>query len=148
MLPAGTVDALTFLNDKLNQLIRENAIHVRRGFRLQEVETPFIVTHLLEETVELQEQVFFGNYDGEVEEASDVFATFLHLLHRRQIPLGVVCQRALHKLDQAFTNDPAKVTATQIGLTRRHRGEYPNGDQTPPATADAADRPRGAEGGA
>ena len=109
------------LIEYISELHRNNAIHIKRGFRLQDA-TPLIASnHLIEETVELQAEVICGNEDGIIDEASDALACLLHLLEMKKITLDVIAKHSKQKLIKVFSTDIGKITAITNGFSRRGR---------------------------
>jgi phosphoribosyl-ATP pyrophosphohydrolase len=104
--------------DAIDTLLATNAYHVKRGFRINESNALFSITHMLEEAVEFQAAALLGHdRNATVEEAADT----LHSLRNCGISLDEVEKVAIEKLAQSFTDDPNKVTAISPGLTRRSR---------------------------
>lgn len=119
----------------IDLLYSQQAIHVRRGYRITKTKPIVVAMHLLEETVELIESVTTGG-DAEaiIEEAGDVLGVYLHLLRhaarkhpQANITIETVIDGCLDKLKRYWTSNPALVTAQKPGFGRRNRGKPPEG---------------------
>lgn len=121
-----TTNSIAELVKIINGLWDKNAIHVRRGFRIQDIDSIAIGNHLIEEAVELQSAIIEKDWAQTIEEASDVLLILLQLLHNAdpQISIGDVVHVAKQKLEKAFTTDQSKVTAKKPGFSRKNRGKY------------------------
>jgi NTP pyrophosphatase (non-canonical NTP hydrolase) len=102
-----------------------DAIHVKRGYRILDINPPMQAAHLCEETAELLQEVLNPNFDraATADETSHVLSVLLHLLIRLDIPLDEVCSRAIQMLERNWTTDERKVRCKKPGFTRTHRGE-------------------------
>lgn len=122
------------LRDKIVHLNHVNAIHVNRGFRLQEVSIAVCSNHMIEEAVEAQAEILslgINNYNSTtlspgskeliVEELGDMQVCYHHLLVKLGITPEEVELAAVKKLEKNFTLDESKVTAIKPGLTRKGR---------------------------
>ena len=118
---------LNRLLSKIDSLYEQDAIHIKRGFKVRSEGSSTVASnHLIEEAVELQAEVLEDNREGTIEEAGDLLTLFCHLLKRCHIPLQEVVDLAVAKLERVYTTDPSKVTAITSGVTRRGRKEAPN----------------------
>ena len=110
------------LESLVKQLHEKGAIHKKRGFSLADTTPQLATNHLLEEVVELQGECILGGTKETIkEEAADVMAIFLHLLHVMDISLEEVLETCEQKLRDVFTFDPSEVISKNPGLTRRAR---------------------------
>lgn len=114
------------IDAELRELYDEDAIHVKRGFRIRHTQLRTITNHLIEEAVELQAAIEDDigtpeQEDAVWEEAADVLLIYMHLLRKRGMGFMQVCRVAMDKLHKNWTTDPAKVTAVNPGFTRRGR---------------------------
>jgi phosphoribosyl-ATP pyrophosphohydrolase len=112
--------------DELVKFVKElhyrNAIHKKRGFRLQDSTKLMASSHMLEEAVELQAEACIENHhDGIVEESADVLATWLHLLLHCEVEMQEVIDKCVEKLLDIFTYDEAEILTGTPGYSRRHR---------------------------
>jgi hypothetical protein len=124
---------------KIEELRRRNAIHRKRGFRINDIGEAMQSNHLIEEVTELQAEILYvvklaynggsGEFDHDkrwaaiVEEASHVLSVYIHLLIKLGIPLGEVCEKAISMYDKHWTTDEREVVAEVPGQTRRGRGQ-------------------------
>lgn len=115
------MDNLAELLELVDELHRNNAMHIRRGFRLQDADVMVCTNHLIEEVVELQAECITQNREAIIEEASDVMAIFLHLLHMHGVALETVVDMCHSKLRNNFTYDENKLATETPGFTRRNR---------------------------
>ena len=107
---------------KVSELYENDAIHVKRGFRLRTQGNSLVASnHLMEEVAEFQAEIIECNREFMLEEAGDVFMIFCHILKRNNISLDEVAASACEKLKRSYTLDPAQVTAIKAGVTRRGR---------------------------
>ena len=110
------------LIEYIDELHDTNAIHIKRGFCLQEANPIFATIHMLEEAVELQAEVCCdGPREAVVEEAADTLACYLHLLRILDISAEEVEERAIEKLKSVYTLNPDEVLTSTPGMTRRSR---------------------------
>lgn len=125
--------------ERVKQLYADHSFHVRRGFSIDEMELSQITNHLLEEAVELQAALL--NDEGPeaiLDEAADVLIVFMHIMVKSSTLshafLDRVYRRAIERIDRNWTNNPAKVTATKAGFSRRNRGDAPTNDDASAST--------------
>ena len=112
------------LIDKVAELYEADAIHIKRGFRVRTEGSLMVASnHLIEEAVELQAELLFGDRPKQVEEAGDLLTLFCHILKRGDITLAEVVDSAYEKACRNYTTDPTKVTAHTPGVTRSGRTE-------------------------
>ena len=116
---------LESLDRRIQQMHKAGSIHRRRGFRLSDATPELASNHMLEEAVELQAEVQWGNYQSQIEEAADLLNVFLHLLWMSGIPLTAVVAAGHQKLTDNFTEDE-KFINPKSGVTRRSREATPN----------------------
>lgn len=110
------------LIEKVKQLYEADAIHIKRGFRVQSEGSLMVASnHLIEEAVELQAELLFGEKPAQIEEAGDLLTLFCHILKRGDISLEEVVEAALAKAEKNYTTNPDEVTAITPGVTRRGR---------------------------
>ena len=110
------------LIEKVRQLYEADAIHIKRGFRVRTEGSLMVASnHLIEEAVELQAELLFGEKPAQVEEAGDLLTLFCHILKRGDISLEEVVDSAVEKAERNYTTDPEQVTAVTPGVTRRGR---------------------------
>lgn len=119
--------------DHIDLLYQQQAMHVRRGYKITKTKPLVVALHLLEEIAELIEAVTIGKDPAAiVEEAGDVLAVYLHLLRHAQqrhpnaaITVAAVVEACMAKLRRYWTSNPALVTAKKAGFSRRNRGQPP-----------------------
>lgn len=119
------------LQDKIDELYRTEAMHIRRGFKITDIDMQGVAVHLIEEAAELLDATLLsGNSDKieEEEEAGDLLGTYLHLLRKARLTMDDVISNAGAKMGRYWTTDPGKVTATTAGIGRDQLGPPPAGD--------------------
>jgi len=126
--------------DIIRRLKHCDALHVRRGFCINDATLTTATNHLMEEVVELQAEMLIGDdVNDAIDEAADVLMVYLHVLELgaragkipREDMLACVCERARLRLNKYWTTDPAQVTATKAGMTRKNRGPAPEEEGFP-----------------
>jgi hypothetical protein len=132
---AGVVrggSALVALADEVARLVKVDAWHRRRGFRIGTgIEPVMQGVHLMEEVVELQAEVVRNrvagvcNRDDLLREAAHATAVLLHLFLRLGLGLEEVAGVGLEELARQFTTDPARVFPARATTTRSGREERP-----------------------
>lgn len=117
--PITSVESLDFF---VAWLRSQNAVHIRRGIKLDETETLTIVMHLMEEAVEFAAEATIGTDEqAAFEEAGDLLCIFLHVLQKKHMPLESVVRVAAKKLGETFTLDVSKVSSALLRQPARTR---------------------------
>lgn len=110
---------------RIQELHKARALHIKRGFCICDANALISSNHMLEEAVELQAAVIDNDRDEIIKEAGDVVLCLLHTLQHSDITAKEVLDKALQRLDSAFTTDPSKITAIKNGFSRTNRGSEP-----------------------
>lgn len=109
------------LVNRINELHRQGAYHIKRGFSLRYAKKATSTNHLIEETVEYQAEILDGTRDKQIEEASDVLVVFLHSLEINDLNIEEIIDCASKKLEKVFTLDKSKIQTETPGFTRSCR---------------------------
>lgn len=112
---------ITDLFAEVRRLNTAEVYHIKRGFCLRDASIGMAAHHCIEETVEMSEQVHYGDRAGIVEEAADQLCCLFHVLAKANVTEDELCKVAFAKLAASFTDDPTKIKTTTPGLTRRNR---------------------------
>lgn len=126
----------------VSDLYENNAIHVKRGFRLRTEGSNLVASnHLIEEAVELQAELIAENREATVEEAGDLLTLMCHILKRNNISIEEIAASAVEKVARSYTLNPEEVTAITPGVTRRGRApKHPENSLSGQYSPDANDR--------
>ncbi len=112
---------LTSLIERLDWCYKHDAIHCKRGFRINDARPSTASNHFIEEVVEFQAEVLNGNKEKMVEEAGDVLALLLLNLHYNGITLEEVAEASYKKQLRIWVIDQKLVTTTTPGFNRSNR---------------------------
>ncbi len=113
--------AIEGLFEYTKQLHKDGAYHKKRGFSLHNVPLGVSTNHLIEESVELQAEVLYGDTPKQLEEAADVLCCYFHVLIDSGLSPADVAVRAREKLESVFTLDKSEVLTNNPGYTRNNR---------------------------
>ena len=106
--------------ETLDRIIRnlhdKGAVH-RKGFRLNNLTSTEVVSHLQDEILELNAA---DTYKEQCDEAGDVLACMLHLFYVLGLPLPVVLEVAQNKLTLRFTEEPEQTTESTWHWPKYH----------------------------
>ena len=125
MITKETTIEASDVENIINSLHENNAIHIKRGFYINDGNIHVGSNHLIEEAVEFQAALTLGDdRDSQVEEAADTLICLLSTLNFANITLEEVCQKAVIKISENWTTDSSKVTANKSGFTRSGRKQH------------------------
>jgi len=128
---------MSYIQQRIKQLKRNNAVHVKRGYCINDISVELQSNHLLEEVVELQAEILANHHERNpnaekiVKEACHVYACFIHLMVRLGIDFRQLEEVTDEMLSANWTTNPEEVTAKEPGFTRAGRADSHGGSASP-----------------